>query len=94
MQAKSFREKHDEIRKQEEVKFKEIKTNFTNHYENIKVQMTKDSASMCDENGVNEITKENNMLEEKYEELLKEIEEKTELMTKEIGSKEEGTQKI
>ena len=56
--------------------------------------MLKDNASMCDENGVNEITKENKMLEEKYQELLKEIADKSALMEKELSNKEEGTAKI
>ena len=34
------------------------------------------------------------MLEEKYQELLKEIEEKSEMMEKEIKNKEEGSAKI
>lgn len=56
--------------------------------------MTKDNAQLCDEDGVNEIVKENQMLEEKYQELLKEIEEKSEMMEKEIKNKEEGSAKI
>lgn len=45
---------------------------------------------MCDENGEYEITKENRQLEEKYAELVKEIEEKGELMTKQLDEKETG----
>jgi len=39
---------------------------------------------MCDENGTLLIIKENETLEEKYVELMKEIEEKGELMDKQI----------
>lgn len=56
--------------------------------------MGKDNAQLCDDNGLNEIVKENMMLEEKYQELLKEIEEKSDMMTKEIINKEEGSTKI
>ena len=83
-QAKSFKSKHEEIHAQELAKREEISKNFENHFAQIKDQMGKDNAQLCDDNGVNEIVKENQMLEEKYEELLKEIEEKSEMMTKEI----------
>jgi hypothetical protein len=56
--------------------------------------MKADHANLCDENGVLLILKENETLEEKYQELLKEIEEKGELMDKQIKEKEEGTSNL
>ena len=53
--------------------------------------MKQDHAALCDEEGVLLILKENENLEEKYQELMKEIEEKGELMDKQIKEKEEGT---
>ena len=46
--------------------------------------MNKDQGTLVDENGEYEIAKENRSLEEKYQELLKEIEEKKELMKKQL----------
>ena len=57
--------------------------------------MASDAKSLLDaETGELEIEKENRSLEEKYEELLKEIAEKSELMDKQLTDKEEGTTKI
>jgi len=53
--------------------------------------MTQDHSSLVDENGVYEITKENKNLEDKYHELVKEIEEKGEMMQKQLADKTEGT---
>ena len=57
--------------------------------------MASDAKSLMDaETGELEIEKENRNLEEKYQELLKEIEEKSEMMDKQLSDKEEGTTKI
>ena len=57
--------------------------------------MASDAKSLMDaETGELEIEKENRNLEEKYQELLKEIEEKSEMMDKQLADKEEGTTKI
>ena len=56
--------------------------------------MKTDHAALCDEEGVLLILKENEQLEEKYQDLLKEIEEKGELMEKQIKEKQEGTSNL
>ena len=56
--------------------------------------MKQDHAQLCDESGMLLILKENESLEEKYQDLLKEIEEKGELMDKQIAEKAEGTKTL
>jgi len=56
--------------------------------------MESDSLSMIDENGESEITRENRNLEEKYLDLIKEIEEKSALMDSTLADKGSGTTKI
>lgn len=86
-QAKSFKEKHEQVQNDEVTKRQGIISNFENHYASIKEQMKTDHAALCDEDGVLQILKENDNLEEKYQELMKEIEEKGELMDKQIIEK-------
>lgn len=93
-QAKSFKEKHEQVQADEVQKREGIISNFENHYASIKEQMKSDHAAQCDEEGVLLILKENEQLEEKYQDLLKEIEEKGELMEKQIKEKEEGTSNL
>jgi len=81
-QAKSFKEKHDEIKAGEIQKREQIINNFETHYKTINEQMTEDHKQLCDENGELLIYKENADLLSKYEEIKKEIEEKGELMAK------------
>lgn len=56
--------------------------------------MITDQKSLVDEHGEMEITKENRNLEEKYQDLIKEIEEKGDLMKKQMLEKDEGSDKI
>jgi len=56
--------------------------------------MITDQKSLVDEHGEMEITKENRNLEEKYQDLIKEIEEKGDLMEKQMLEKDEGSDKI
>jgi hypothetical protein len=63
-------------------KNKEIIDNFNNHFNSIKEQLASDSKELTDEDGNLSINKENDNLEEKYADLIKEIEEKSELMDK------------
>jgi hypothetical protein len=93
-QAKSFKEKHEQVQKDEVSKREGIIFNFENHYSSIKEQMKQDHAQLCDESGTLLILKENESLEEKYQDLLKEIEEKGELMDKQIAEKAEGTKTL
>jgi hypothetical protein len=93
-QSKSFKEKHEQVQNDEVSKRQGIISNFENHYSSIKEQMKQDHAALCDEEGVLLILKENDNLEEKYQELMKEIEEKGELMEKQITEKEEGTSNL
>ena len=78
----------------EQEKRKSIISNFETHYAGIREQMEQDKKSFQGTDGVLEITKENAMLEEKYQELLKEIEEKTGLMDKQVTDKKSGTEDI
>lgn len=93
-QAKSFKEKHEQVQADEVQKRQGIISNFENHYASIKEQMKTDHAALCDEEGVLLILKENEQLEEKYQDLLKEIAEKGELMDKQIKDKEAGTSNL
>jgi len=93
-QSKQFKSKHEEIVNSESQKREMIIKNFEDHYKSIREQMEKDRLSFVDKDGVLEITKENQMLEEKYGELIKEIEEKTALMEKQIEEKQKGTSDI
>ena len=81
-QAKSFKEKHEQVQADEVQKREGIISNFENHYASIKEQMKSDHAALCDEEGVLLILKENESLEEKYQDLLKEIADKGELTDK------------
>lgn len=56
--------------------------------------MMADKMKLLDENGECEVTKENRVLEENYEKLMKEIEEKSELMAKQLEEKSSGTAQI
>ena len=56
--------------------------------------MITDQKSLVDEHGEMEITKENRNLEEKYQDLIKEIKEKGDLMKKQMLEKDEGSDKI
>ena len=58
-QAKSFKEKHEQVQKDEINKREGIISNFENHYASIKEQMKQDHAALCDEDGVLLIIKEN-----------------------------------
>ena len=93
-QAKSFKEKHEQVQADEVQKREGIISNFENHYASIKEQMKADHAALCDEEGVLLILNENEQLEEKYQDLLKEIAEKGELMDKQIKDKEQGTSNL
>jgi hypothetical protein len=93
-QAKSFKEKHEEIKAGEVQKRDSIINNFETHYKTIKEQMAEDHKQLCDEEGKLLIFKENADLQTKYEEINKEIIEKGELMAKQIIEKDEGTNKL
>jgi 16S rRNA G1207 methylase RsmC len=79
-QAKQFSQKHTEIAATEKNKRLQIIENFEKHYSDIQDQMSSDHTSMVNEEGELTISSENRNLEEKYQELLKEITEKSEAM--------------
>lgn len=84
-QNKTFSEKHQLIIDTEKKRREEIITNFENHLTQIKKQIKEDQDKLIDGN---EIVKENKMLQEKYDDLIKEIEEKSEIMEKQLDEKE------
>ena len=86
--------KHAEIKIAEEQKRKDIETNFEAHYKGIEEQMNNEQSGFFDENGESEIKRENKSLEEKYVELLKEIDEKKVLMANQLVEKSAGTEKL
>ena len=71
-----------------------MSNNFLQHFENIQKQVNDDHKTLVDENGEYEITKENRQLEEKYQELLKEVEDKGKLMEDQLKEKEDGISNI
>lgn len=71
-----------------------MSTNFVSHFDNIQTQVADDHKNLVDENGEYEITKENRSLEEKYQELLKEVEDKGKLMEEQLSEKEKGITSI
>ena len=60
----------------------------------LEKQVDEDKKNNTDENGEYEITKENRMLQEKYDELLKGIEDKSKLMETQLKEKETGIETI
>jgi hypothetical protein len=93
-QYKMFKEKHEQVCRDEQAKREKIIRNFEDHYQLIKKQMTEDQNKFINKDGKLEITAENEMLEEKYEEMLKEIEEKKELMQKQLEDKEGSAEEM
>jgi DNA-directed RNA polymerase subunit N (RpoN/RPB10) len=57
-----------------------VEDSFSQHHAKIREQMDDEMKEMLDENGKYEIDKETDDMEEKYKELLSEIEEKRKLM--------------
>lgn len=89
-QNKHFAAKHEEIKAAEIQKRDQISENFESHITQIRKQMDeeRESLKVKNESGKegepeffeNEIVKENVMLQQKYDELMKEIMEKSKLM--------------
>lgn len=90
-QNKSFTERHDIIINNEKKRRDEIISNFENHLTQIKKQMREENDSMANNN---EIAKENQMLQEKYDDLVKEIEEKSQIMDTQLSEKEKTSGQI
>ena len=81
-QGKDFQSKHDSIKEREKIKISEIKKNFETHFAGMRSQIKEDQKAMLNEEGEVSIVKENEELESKYQDLMKEIDEKVNLMAK------------
>lgn len=93
-QAKSFQLKHNEIAKSEKEKRLQTMNNFDKHYTDIKSQMADENKSLTDENGELSLAIENRRLDEKYQDLVKEVKDKTEVMKQNIEEKDKGSDEI
>lgn len=101
-QYKHFGQKHLEIRDAEVSKREQISANFETHLVQITQQIADEKIQMQVPNDdpregeprfwANEVVKENNTLERKYQELLKEIEDKSGLMARQLAQKGESTE--
>lgn len=100
-QNKHFAAKHEEIKAAEIQKRDQISENFESHISQITKQMDEERESLKIKNESakegepqwfeNEIVKENVMLQQKYDELMKEIEEKSKLMETQLLAKDGTT---
>lgn len=90
-QNKNLQDGHHKIISSERDKRQEIISNFQSHLTQIKQQIREDADKMESQN---DIQKENQMLKDQYESLMKEISEKGELMDKQIEEKDTASGNI
>ena len=89
-QNKDFKVKHEAVKKEEQDRISKVEESFGAHHAKIREQMDEEQKEMVDENGVYLIDKETDEMEEKYKELLAEIDEKRKLF-KDQGKERKDT---